>query len=771
VTNVIVIESSLSIDCRNKDLKIVPIAFNLEWAPRYLDLRDNDQLVFIDDVAFANFGSGLEKIFLPQSLVHLSPGAVTELPVLRELVFDEQALTSGATGAPKLNNVISSPLDAFDHVCCNRGLHLELNSPKEGLNFCDLHMKQPGDDSTYEPFMMYLNAAPGRIMEIRPRSPFMGEAAESVQKCAEFCSILDDCKYFSYDARWKESEHRCILLNHNGTHLVRECCQPDHYGNEEGTIAGWTSGKAPRARFLDDDARVLVGPSELRIDQETGFTATYQVSLGSSPLVGAVWVTPVVSDTAQIDVRIFPERVAIYDNETIANFNISIGDTSSVSTGTVVRIDNLVISCDSAFTAVDPELLRLQTSVRVAVVPQEDRTYISRAFRITGIVFVSVQCAVILFFALWTFRYRDAQVVRMSQPIFLGLVLFGCLMVALSIIPTLAQDGPGQTNANLDAACMAFPWLFNMGFILIFSALFAKISRVRLIIDNAISMRRVTVKAKDVGLIVVFFSSVPFVILLCWQLIDPLQWDREITRSNNYGYALESVGFCNGEKPLAFLLPLAVYDFGCLLYALYLCYRTRSFSSELNEAKWITASIISIFQILILAIPVLVIAWADSNVFFFIRACVVFLVSFGVTSFIFLPKAVQLHFAQERDFSRASSVHAPGSMAFLEQIRRNARKCQQGERLSNLSGSSAMLSNLGGDSSGIENPRTIESSRSYCGDKKQNDIDDPAKKEDMPSVPLHGELKEEYHSVSENPASSCGHTGSDDASSSKHATM
>jgi len=248
-----------------------------------------------------------------------------------------------------------------------------------------------------------------------------------------------------------------------------------------------------------------------------------------------------------------------------------------------------------------------------------------------------------------------------------------------------------------------------MGFILIFSALFAKIRRVRLVVRNATHFRRVTVKARDVGLLLVLFLSVPFIILLCWQLIDPLQWERQITRSNNFGFALETVGFCNSDHAVAFLIPLAVYDFGCLLYALYLCYRTRNFSSEMNEAKWITASIISILQVLLLAVPVLVIAWADANVFFFIRACVVFLISFGVTLFIFLPKFLQLHVIKEElsQEPRRRSMYISGSFAGVEQAMGRPSLLQV-----NLHGSGSTDTQAAGRSSGAVESRNKESTTS-----------------------------------------------------------
>ena len=40
---------------------------------------------------------------------------------------------------------------------------------------------------------------------------------------------------------------------------------------------------------------------------------------------------------------------------------------------------------------------------------------------------------------------------------------------------------PDPSVMRVDAACMALPWLFSIGFAIIFSALFAKIWRIRMV--------------------------------------------------------------------------------------------------------------------------------------------------------------------------------------------------------------------------------------------------------------------------------------------------
>jgi ABC-type sugar transport system substrate-binding protein len=61
-------------------------------------------------------------------------------------------------------------------------------------------------------------------------------------------------------------------------------------------------------------------------------------------------------------------------------------------------------------------------------------------------------------FATWTFINKDTRVVRASQPMFLGMICCGTLIMAASIIP-LTVDDQRYSERGADIACMSVPWL------------------------------------------------------------------------------------------------------------------------------------------------------------------------------------------------------------------------------------------------------------------------------------------------------------------------
>ncbi|KAL7549862.1 hypothetical protein ACHAWF_016594 [Thalassiosira exigua] len=298
-------------------------------------------------------------------------------------------------------------------------------------------------------------------------------------------------------------------------------------------------------------------------------------------------------------------------------------------------------------------------------VVSEDINYVAPALKATGYALFALQLSSSLALATWTARYRNRTAVKAAQPIFLVLVLIGAAVMCSSIVPMGYEtsyryledpatgeltETPNPDVRGVDAACMAVPWLVVVGFVVSYSALFAKTWRIKKIYDEARAMRRVKIDPKDVAFIMAILLSAAVVVLVTWQLVAPLKWEREILAVNELGQATESIGKCSSDGALPFLIVLAVFIFGCLLFALYLSYVTRKMPSDFNEGKWVTASILSTFQILVLAVPVLVIVVnVSSDAYYFVRAAIVFLIGGAVTSFVFGPKIYALHVTMRTD--------------------------------------------------------------------------------------------------------------------------
>ena len=346
-------ESNSTIDCRGKDLVILPKVFLPLWMPRILDLRNNPRLSIIGSGALSEISDHLQELRLPTNMRHISYKNIMDLKALQIVTYEgvdgEDISDEEMMNSRLLNNVISSSSGIFGNICCGLGSHFSLISPSDGLTFCKLEVDTPGIDSFKESFWEYADA--DTLVSIKPSSSFMAEAAESPEKCAEYCAIREGCNYFSYDARWKESEHKCNLLKNYGTRSY-VCCDVDDYADEEQTSPGWTSGRPPRTRYDIDDARILIKKQDLDFDSSNDYKAQFSISLGSMPLRGAVWVEPKVETKTDLNITISPTRVALYDNRTEVLVTVEVHNVNVLSSGEnkTIFLRNIIESCDTAFT-------------------------------------------------------------------------------------------------------------------------------------------------------------------------------------------------------------------------------------------------------------------------------------------------------------------------------------------------------------------------------------------------------------------------------------
>lgn len=178
----------------------------------------------------------------------------------------------------------------------------------------------------------------------------------------------------------------------------------------------------------------------------------------------------------------------------------------------------------------------------------------------------------------WLFWQRKSTQVKVSQPFFLVMVLFGCLVSSSSII-AMAQEDEGYGSVP---ACMAIPWLYSVGFSITFGTLFAKIRRVYIIFKSAADMRRNVVTVRETVGVIGVVLLVDVAILIIWTVVDPLEWSRTVISADKFGEPLESEGFCSSEHWVIFAGLIAVLHLLLLAVACYLCYVSRGIPTKVR---------------------------------------------------------------------------------------------------------------------------------------------------------------------------------------------
>ena len=168
-------------------------------------------------------------------------------------------------------------------------------------------------------------------------------------------------------------------------------------------------------------------------------------------------------------------------------------------------------------------------------------------------------------------------------------------------------------------------------------------------------MRRQTVNYKDVYFIIAIMVAAEMIVLIAFQIVSPHVWQRDVIVDMG-GYSIESIGSCNSDVGWWFFATLVSMNVICLFVALILCWKIKDIPSDFAESNYIFLSVMFMFQILLLAVPVSAMVRDDNNVFFFIRVAAVFMQNFTVLVLIFVPKIRRIHMGEDTAASVRNSM-------------------------------------------------------------------------------------------------------------------
>lgn len=260
-----------------------------------------------------------------------------------------------------------------------------------------------------------------------------------------------------------------------------------------------------------------------------------------------------------------------------------------------------------------------------------------------GYILFGIIAVAAITFAVWTWRNRNAQVVKVSQPMFLILVALGVFIMASSLIP-MSQDDSGRQVCDIQkctAICMSIPWLGFMGFSMTFTALFAKTWRINRIFKTKVAFGRVKITAIDVVTPLAALLSANAVVLICWTVLDPLTYIRRpLDGTDGWNRVIATYGSCHSQHTAAFLIPVAVLNFGVMLVANWQAFEARAIQSEFSESKYIAIAIASMFQAALIGVPTLFVVRKSPEAYYLILTFMLFVICMAVLMLVFIPKIV-----------------------------------------------------------------------------------------------------------------------------------
>jgi hypothetical protein len=216
----------------------------------------------------------------------------------------------------------------------------------------------------------------------------------------------------------------------------------------------------------------------------------------------------------------------------------------------------------------------------IITTPEEEKNQLG-GIRYFVLFLLAIVLVATLYMTLWVLWHREANVVRVHQPIFLFTICVGLLVWELAVIPLSIDDGIASQR-GCDIACILATRLQIMGFTLAFAALFTKFMRINKLFHNP-QFRRIQVTPKDVIKPFAVLFSINLTCLMVWTLVDPKHWEHLPIQEGNpdvtYGACIDIRDVAEAMSSITSFI-----TFVALVLVLRQAWKARNISDEYSES-------------------------------------------------------------------------------------------------------------------------------------------------------------------------------------------
>ena len=108
-------------------------------------------------------------------------------------------------------------------------------------------------------------------------------------------------------------------------------------------------------------------------------------------------------------------------------------------------------------------------------------------------------------------------------------------------------------------------------------------------------------------------------LLMCWQLTSPLQWQREVMATSSEGYVTKSRPVCVSSTTSTFLPLMIGVQVVCFLLDCVLAFKSRNVPGAFNEGKFITLAILNQAELFLIGLPMLMMLQSDGTVYLLLK--------------------------------------------------------------------------------------------------------------------------------------------------------
>uniref|UniRef100_A0A672RJA7 G protein-coupled receptor 156 n=1 Tax=Sinocyclocheilus grahami TaxID=75366 RepID=A0A672RJA7_SINGR len=260
-----------------------------------------------------------------------------------------------------------------------------------------------------------------------------------------------------------------------------------------------------------------------------------------------------------------------------------------------------------------------------------------------AVVWTLLSCGILLalFFLIFTLRFKNNRIVKMSSPNLNVLTLCGSVLTYSS----------GFLFALEERARM---WTLCIGSSLVFGPILGKTWRLYRVFTQRVPDKRVIIRDIQLMGLVALLVLVDVVVLAAWGLTDPIKCSRSISAlvvERDASYSLSQLDSCSSLYSDLWVILLSVLKGSLLLYSTYLAGLTSNVSlPPVNQSMTIIGAVCLVTISSAVAVPVSLYLNAWPNVVYSVVSGAIFICTVAINCLLFVP--------QWRQFEEETNSHS-----------------------------------------------------------------------------------------------------------------
>ncbi|XP_028292539.1 probable G-protein coupled receptor 156 isoform X1 [Gouania willdenowi] len=268
---------------------------------------------------------------------------------------------------------------------------------------------------------------------------------------------------------------------------------------------------------------------------------------------------------------------------------------------------------------------------------------------LSAVLWTLLSCGILLAmcFLIFTLRFKNNRIVKMSSPNLNILTLFGSVLTYSSgFLFSIDEQACSQNGVSI-AAHQARVWMLCVGSTLVFGPILGKTWRLYRVFTQRVPDKRVIIRDIQLMGMVAVLIVFDLLILTAWNITDPIGCSRSVTAvvkmmRKDISYSLSQMDSCSSNYSNLWFIIIAIQK-GCLfLYGTYLAGLTYNVSHPpVNQSPTIITGVTLVTFSSAVALPVSIFLQAWPNLVSSAVAGAVFICTLATNCMLFVPQLLQ----------------------------------------------------------------------------------------------------------------------------------